>query len=199
MSAEALQTRAAAAELERIYRAHADFVWRSVQRFGVTPAHAEDVVHEVFLVVQRRLGDLDPKASVRGWLWAIARGVAANHRRGRARAAKREQVSLELLESMGSNAPTDPEQHIHTARAAAVVQRFLEQLPPDKRAVFELADIEGCSCPEIAELLELELNNVYAQLRTARRRFRAFIESSSESSSENKRVAELQPLHPRES
>lgn len=192
MSAEALQTREAAAELERIYRAHADFVWRSVQRFGVSPAHAEDVVHEVFLVVQRRLGDLDPEASVRGWLWAIARGVAANHRRGRARAAKREQVSLELVTP---TPPADPEEHVTTARAAATVRRFLDQLPADKRAVFELADIEGFSCPEIAEALELELNNVYAQLRTARRRFRAFLESEAEP-----RVADLpSTLRPQES
>lgn len=182
MSAGALQTPEAAAELERLYRAHADFVWRSVQRFGVSAAHAEDVVHEVFLVVQRRLGDLDPEASVRGWLWSIARGVAANHRRGRARAAKREQVSLELV---GPPTPPDPEEQVRAARAAALVREFLAELPPDKRAVFELADIEGCSCPEIAELLELELSNVYAQLRTARRRFRAFIANN--------------PLHPRES
>lgn len=190
MSAGALQTRELAAELERIYRAHADFVWRSVQRFGVAPAHAEDVVHEVFLVVQRRLADLDPEASVRGWLWGIARGVAANHRRGRARAAKREQVSLEVV---APPTPADPEQHVHITEAAAVVARFLDQLPPDKRAVFELADIEGLSCPEIAELLELELGNVYAQLRTARRRFRAFLDS------ETQPHPELQSLHPRES
>lgn len=196
MSARALQTQEAAAELERIYRAHADFVWRSVQRFGVAPAHAEDVVHEVFLVVQRRLGDLDPKASERGWLWAIARGVAANHRRGRARAAKREQVSLEVV---SPPVPADPEEHVNAARAAEVVRRFLEQLPADKRAVFELADIEGCSCPEIAELLELELNNVYAQLRTARRRFRAFIENEASRVAAEGRAPELRSLHPRES
>ncbi|MFO7566415.1 MAG: sigma-70 family RNA polymerase sigma factor [Enhygromyxa sp.] len=190
MGARALHTHEATAELERIYRAHADFVWRSVQRFGVTAAHAEDVVHEVFLVVQRRLPDLDPTASVRGWLWGIARGVAANHRRGRARAARREQVSLEVVPPP---TPTDPEQQVHIAEAAAVVRRFLAQLPPDKRVVFELADIEGLSCPEIAELLELELGKVYAQLRTARRRFRAFIERETEPH------VELHSLHPRES
>jgi len=190
MSAGALQAREAAAELERIYRAHADFVWRSVQRFGVAPAHAEDVVHEVFLVVQRRLADLDPDASVRGWLWAIARGVAANHRRGRARAAKREQVSLEVV---APPRPADPEQHVRAAEAAAAVARFLDQLPTDKRAVFELVDIEGLSCPEVAELLELELGNVYAQLRTARRRFRAFVEDQAEPR------AGFPSLHPRES
>lgn len=190
MSASALPTCEVAVELERIYRAHADFVWRSVQRFGVGPAYAEDVVHEVFLVVQRRLGDLDPKASVRGWLWGIARGVAANHRRGRARAARREQVSFEVVPPP---TPIDPEQQVRVAEAAAVVLRFLDQLPADKRAVFELADIEGLSCPEIAGLLELELGTVYAQLRTARRRFRTFLQGEAEPR------AELHSLHPRES
>jgi len=180
MSARALQTpapdKAATAELARIYRAHADFVWRSVQRFGVPPAHAEDLVHEVFLVVQRRLADLSPGASIRGWLWGIARGLAANHRRSHARAVKREQVSLELV---SPTEPTDPEQQVEQTRAVAAVRAFLAELPADKRAIFELADLEGCSCPEIAELLEVDLNKVYAHLRTARRRFKAFVRESS--------------------
>src|SRR5690606_26677751 len=109
MSAGALQAREAAAELERIYRAHADFVWRSVQRLGVAPAEAEDVFHGVFRVVQRGLAGLDRAASVRGWWWAIARGDSATHRRGRARAPKRERVSLEVV---ARPRPADPEQHV---------------------------------------------------------------------------------------
>jgi RNA polymerase sigma-70 factor, ECF subfamily len=167
-SAHALRRREVT-ELGQIYRAHAGFVWRSVQRFGVAPAHAEDVVHEVFLVVWRRLTDLDPQASVRAWLWGIARGVAANHRRGRARAAIRERASLELVPPP----PADPEAQVRAVEAVEFVRRFLAELPADKRVVFELAHLQGLSGPEIATLLELDLPDVYARLRTARRRFRA--------------------------
>ncbi len=160
-------------ELARIYRDHADFVWRTVQRFGVPEAQAEDVVHEVFMVVQRRLADFDAGSSTRAWLWGIARGVAANFRRGRERASRREQLGLELVRPAD---PDTPEEHLRRAQAAAVIQRFLAELPEDKRLVFELSDIEGLSGPEIAEALELELNRVYTCLRTARKHFRAYLD-----------------------
>ena len=51
-------------ELSDIYREHADFVWRAVRRFGVAEESAEDVLHEVFLVLQRRLHEYDGRASM---------------------------------------------------------------------------------------------------------------------------------------
>lgn len=165
--------------LEQIYREQADFVWRTVQRFGVAPAHAEDVVHEVFLVVQRRMADYDPSASLRAWLWGIARGVAANHRRARERAAQRERASLEVVQPLGS---VSPEDELARARAVEVVRGFLATLPADKRTVFELADIEGFAGPEIARLLDIGVDQVYARLRTARRRFRAHLDALADES-----------------
>lgn len=158
--------------LAQIYREHADFVWRAVQRFGIPEAQAEDVVHEVFLVVQRRLADFTGETA-RAWLWSIARGVAANVRRGRERANRREQVSLEVVPPPE---PASPEDQLRRAQAAALIERFLAELPADKRAVFELSDIEGLSGPEVAQALELDISRVYTCLRIARKHFRAYLE-----------------------
>ncbi|MFV8749152.1 RNA polymerase sigma factor [Nannocystaceae bacterium ST9] len=183
MSARALEPSAepAGGELARIYRDHADFVWRAVQRFGIPEAQAEDVVHEVFLVVQRRIEDFRPRAgeaggpgeTPRAWLWGIARGVASNVRRGRERATRREQVSLEVVPP---SQPDTPEEQLRRAQAAALVERFLAELPDDKRVVFELCEIEGLSGPEVAQALELDVNRVYTCLRVARKHFRAYLD-----------------------
>lgn len=143
-----------------VYRAHADLVWRAVQRLGVPAAEAEDLVHEVFLVVQRRLPEFDGRA-LTSWLHAICRGVAANYRRGRSRATRR---ALHL--EPPPPAPS-PEESARDREAAALVDSFLAELDDDTRAVFELADIEGLSGPEIARALDLELARVYARLKTA--------------------------------
>lgn len=173
MSAAAPASSPADAEaLARIYREHADFVWRAVRRFGIPEALAEDVVHEVFMVVQRRLPEFVGDTP-RAWLWSIARGVASNVRRGRERANRREQVSLEVV---APQTPASPEEQVGRAEAALLVERFLAELPDDKRVVFELCDIEGLSCPEVAQALELELNRVYTCLRIARKHFRAYLE-----------------------
>jgi RNA polymerase sigma-70 factor (ECF subfamily) len=173
VSAAAPASKPAEAEaLARLYREHADFVWRAVRRFGIPDALAEDVVHEVFMVAQRRLADFADTAP-RAWLWSTARGVAANVRRGRERANRREHLSLEVVVPQ---APASPEEQLGRAQAAALVERFLAELPDDKRAVFELCEIEGLSGPEVAQALELELARVYTCLRIARKHFRAYLE-----------------------
>jgi RNA polymerase sigma-70 factor (ECF subfamily) len=155
--------------LDDVYREHAGFVWRAVRRLGISPAEAEDVVHEVFLVVRRRLAEFDGRAALRSWLFGVARGVASNHRRGRTRAARR----LELVPASAS--PETPEEAARRREAAALVREFLGALDADKRLVFELADIEGMRGPEIAAALGLNQNSVYSRLRAARERFAEFL------------------------
>lgn len=159
------------ADLAELYRRHAGFVWRSARRFGVPDEALEDVVHEVFMIVRRRLPEFDGRAAVTSWLYAITRGVAANVRRGRARSDARRR-----LVPMG-DPPLDPEQAAQRAEAIACVGEFLAALDPDQREVFELVDIEGLRGPEVAELLDANLNVVYSRLRLARRKLEAFIDA----------------------
>lgn len=155
--------------LGQLYREHADFVWRVLLRFGVPEAIAEDVAHEVFLVVQRRLPDYDQRAPFRAWLYGIARGVAANDRRHRERSERR----LRVVEA--PREPPTPEDQVQRDQAAQLVARFLETLGPAQREVFVLIDIEGMSGPEAARALGDKLNSVYSRLRLARSRFRRFV------------------------
>jgi RNA polymerase sigma-70 factor (ECF subfamily) len=156
--------------LEEVYREHAGFVWRAVKRMGVSDDAAEDVVHEVFLVVRRRLGDYDGRAAMSSWLFGIARGVASNHRRGRSRAQRR----LELVPAPSD--PRTPEEVTRRREAAALVAEFLAELDADKRLVFELSDIEGLRGREVADALDANVNSVYSRLRAARKLFREFLE-----------------------
>ena len=156
-------------ELETLYRQHASFVWRAVRRMGIPESSAEDVVQEVFLVARRRLPDYEGRGAPTSWLYAIARGVARNHRRGRARAERR-------LAVVPSPVPApSPEEELGRADAAELIRTFLNGLPPGQREVFVLADIEGMRGPEIADALGTKLNVVYSRLRLARRRLRRYL------------------------
>ncbi len=152
-----------------MYRDHADFVLRVACQFGVGQAHAEDVVHDVFLVVHRRLHEYDGR-SLRSWLYGITRRVVAHHHRGAARTRRREHDHAPVPRPIA-----DPEQRAAMAGAVAIVERFVATLDEAQRTVFVLADIEGTPIPEIAEGLGLNLNTVYSRLRLARRRFEAML------------------------
>ena len=168
--AAAAETPALPTDLDAVYRAHADFVHRTACQLGVPSGQVEDVMHDVFLVVHRRLPEFDGRASMTTWLYNIARGVAANHRRGRSREARR----LQLVQPK-PNAVLDPERQTEREQAARFVREFVTTLDDDKRMVFELADLEGMPVPEVAEICGIKLNTAYSRLRAARLQFRAAI------------------------
>ena len=154
---------------DEIYHDYVEFVWRVVRRRGVPEHDVEELVHETFLVVHRRLPFYEPRASLRSWIFAIARGVVSNHRRGRRRAAERE-MNCELPDS-----PETPEDAYRRQQLAKDVDEFLGMLDTEKAAVFTRCDIEGLRAADVAELLGISTNLVHTRLRAARIRFRTFL------------------------
>jgi RNA polymerase sigma-70 factor (ECF subfamily) len=148
---------------DEIYAAHFAFVWRVLRTFGVAEAGIEDAVQDVFVVVHRRLGDFEGRAAVTTWLFAIARRIASGHRRRLAGNAGRTEV---LDDDLVGTADTFAA--LSRAQAAATVMSILERMDEDKRTVFALVELEGMSVPEVANVLELNLNTAYSRLRLAR-------------------------------
>ena len=137
------------------------FVWRTLRALGVPAAAADDAAQDVFVVVHRRLDDYDARAPIRAWLFGIARNVARRHRER----AHREPP----LQLVGEGRALDDT--LQLREAASLVERFLDTLDDDQRAVFVLAQLEGLTAPEIAEALGVNMNTVYSRLRTARLKF----------------------------
>lgn len=150
------------AEFASLYHRNHGFVWRVLRRLGVPPAALDDATQEVFVVVHRRRHDLREDASIRSWLFGIARRVAADAHRGKARRDRKH----DALPPPADAPPLDDE--LARSEAAEFVRAFLERLDEGHRMVFALSDIEGMTGPEIAEALDLKLNTVYSRLRKAR-------------------------------
>jgi RNA polymerase sigma-70 factor (ECF subfamily) len=148
--------------LSAVYREYHRFVWHSVRRLGIPDAAAEDAVHEVFMVVARRLPTFEGRASLKTWLFSIAMFVVRSHRRTDRRHRRK-------TEALAANPSTAADVHARSD-AAATLHRLLDVLDDDKRAVFILSELEGMSAPEIAEATDANINTVYARLRTARQR-----------------------------
>jgi RNA polymerase sigma factor (sigma-70 family) len=150
-----------------IYRTHYDFVWRCALRLGGDEALADDLVQDTFLVALRRLPKFEPDgaASLSTWLFGILRNTLRNHARGERR---REQRHARLQQH-------DDQEHDADAAALHValgsLQRFLDELDDERRAVFVLAELEGHSSSEIAEALGINASTARSRLRAARRSF----------------------------
>jgi RNA polymerase sigma-70 factor (ECF subfamily) len=159
------RTEPRALQLAQIFSEHADFVWRSLRRFGLAPMDADDALQEVFLVVYRRLGEYEECGLIRAWLFTISRQVAGHYRRSQARTERKQQAYPAPF------AVEDLDQHLARREAVDVVNAFLETLDESQRDVFYLADVDGLTAPEIAAAVNVNINTVYSRLRLARRRF----------------------------
>jgi RNA polymerase sigma-70 factor (ECF subfamily) len=153
--------------LERIYNEHFTFVWRSLRGLGVPATALDDAAQQVFLVVHRRLHEFGGRSRLRTWLFSIAYRVALNQRR----ALKRRGPTVEIAEDLEQRA-AGPETRAEAREALRFVERFLDGLPPKKRALFALALLEELPAAEIASALGIPVNTVYSRLRLLREEFR---------------------------
>jgi RNA polymerase sigma-70 factor (ECF subfamily) len=159
-------------DFDAVYRANVGLVWRTLRRAGVPESMLEDATQEVFLVYHRRHDEFERASSVRTWLLGIARGVAANVRRGQQRflrrlASRRVEPSVAVAD--------DPETRACRAEAEALVEAFLARLAPAMREVFELVEIEELKQREVAEVLGISINTVGSRLRAARAEWALYV------------------------
>lgn len=154
---------------EQIYREHSVFVWKSALRLGVPASNAEDVLQEVFIVVQRRMGEFDGRSAVRSWIFGILLNMVRRYRRGFQRKDAR-CVSLDLDSdiALGGVSPSD---HAEQAERVHLLEKLLGTLDEDKRTLLVLSEIEGWTLREIAEHLGSNTNTVHSRLRVAKRAF----------------------------
>jgi RNA polymerase sigma-70 factor (ECF subfamily) len=149
-----------------LYDAHFEFVLRVARRLGTPEAEAEDVVHDVFVVVHRKL-DRFEGGKLTTWLYRItANVVSERHRRRRVRRAFE---SLKIW--IGAEAGESPERAAERSSATRAVERVLERMHPKKREVFALFELEGLAGEEIADRIGCPINTVWTRLYHARKQF----------------------------
>lgn len=155
---------------DAVYAEHFAFVWRALRRLGVREAHLDDAAQETWVVVHRRLGTFEGRSSLRTWLAGVAMRVASDHRRWRRRKDPHDPIPDEP--TFATTEPS-PEAALQRAQSAQILDRLLDAIPEERRAVFFLTELEQMSAPEVSEALGIPVNTVYSRLRVARVEFEA--------------------------
>jgi RNA polymerase sigma-70 factor (ECF subfamily) len=154
-----------------LYRAHAPYVAAFLGRMGARQSDMEDLVQEVFVVAHRRGGFVAGAARPTTWLSEIALRVWWNARR-KARTQRAEAPGADEADAQPSDART-PEEEALALDGAARVQRCLDMLDDDHRAVLVLFELQGESTDDIATMLDVPKGTVHSRLHNARKKFRA--------------------------
>ena len=155
---------------EVLYRRYAKSVYGlAIRRLG-DRGRAEDAVQETFAAVWRSAGTYRRSRGPGGpWLYAVARNAIIDRARVR---------SEPLAEP--PDAPSrepGPAERTEADWVSWRDQRALEELPPNERAVLELAYWSGLSQSEVAEFLGIPLGTVKTRTRSALSRLAATLEA----------------------
>jgi RNA polymerase sigma-70 factor (ECF subfamily) len=132
---------------------------------------AEDIVHEVFIVVQRRLHEFRGDAKLTTWLYRITAFVSLRHlRKQRVRGAVHG-FANDIANEIASLEPT-PSEQLEEKQKAETVHAALDSLDSKHRDVLILFELDGHNGEEIADLTSTKLATVWVRLHRGRARFR---------------------------
>jgi RNA polymerase sigma-70 factor (ECF subfamily) len=154
-------------EFRRIFDTHAPAVSRTLRYLGVPESDLMDAAQEVFLVVNRRFKEFEGRSTMATWIRQICLRVALSYRRGRGR--RREDVV-----EQPPDAGADADQHVGLERSEerAMLNRLLDALDDDQRAVIVLYEIELLPMREVAETVGCPLQTAYSRRKAALERLR---------------------------
>jgi len=163
--------------LEAIMRANNRAMYRTARAILRDDAEAEDAVQEAYLRAFAALGEFRGESKLSTWLVRIAANEALMRRRTAARKAAvvplRAEDERDFEEQAMSEDP-GPEQDAQRAEMRRLLERRIDALPDDYRAVFVLRALDELSVEETAATLGVP----EATVRTRHFRARALLRES---------------------
>ncbi len=169
--------------LETLMEQYGSKIYRLAYGITRNMADAEEVVQDVFLALFRNIGTFEERSSLGTWLYRVTTNAALMKRRGK---RTEHEVSLESMlpqflpdghragdqSLLIADWSQNPEADLRSQETRAIVNRAIDALPQQYRAVLVLRDIEGLSNEEVAEVLGESVSAIKSRLHRGRMAFR---------------------------
>jgi RNA polymerase sigma-70 factor (ECF subfamily) len=142
---------------------------------GSEPAEIDDAVQQAFLEAWRCLPRFEGRSRFTTWITRVAIHTCFSTRRKLRRMFVTDINSDRAAIPVWSEPGLSPDEVAARKAREVAVNEVLASLGPKKRAVFVLADLEGLTSTEIAEVLEVPDATVRTRLFHARREVAALV------------------------
>ena len=162
-------------EFEALTLEHMDALYGAALRLTRSSKDAEDLVQDTYLKAFRFFESFEQGTNIKAWLFKIQTNTFINKYRRKVKErevaeAPAEDVVLDRFVSAEQvRALQDPEGDFFGQLLSDEVIEALEQVPVDFRMVVILADIQGFSYKEIADIVGCPVGTVMSRLFRGRR------------------------------
>ena len=150
-------------------------LYSAALRMTRNPSDAEDLVQETYLRAYRGFGGFQEGTNLKAWLYRILTNNFINTYRKK----QREPQTVEGPEDLdewylydrlgGRNVELSAETEVLDRMPDEAVKAALESLPENFRLPVLLADVEGFSYKEIAEIMDTPIGTVMSRLHRGRK------------------------------
>ncbi|MDB4444136.1 sigma-70 family RNA polymerase sigma factor [bacterium] len=143
------------------------------------PNDAEDIAQDVFDKISRSLEGFRGESKLSTWIYRIATNTAIDrlrssvYKHSKGQSAIGEAAGPEAQSVWAAPKPIATDQTLIRKEMSECVIEFIDDLPPDYKAVIVLSELEGLANKDIADILEISLDNVKMRLHRARAKLRA--------------------------
>lgn len=158
-------------------------LYAAALRMTRNPSDAEDLVQETYLRAYRGFGGFREGTNLKAWLYRILTNTFINQYRAKKR--RPDQVDLDDVEDfyifrrLGGLEAADASQTAETEALESMpddeVKQALESIPEQFRMAVILADIEGFSYKEIADILDVPIGTVMSRIHRGRRQLQKLL------------------------
>jgi RNA polymerase sigma-70 factor (ECF subfamily) len=152
---------------ERYSRPVISFIYDLVNDRGL----AEELTQETFVRAYRAIHTMRAETKLSTWLFGIARNVARESLRARARANSHVDLADKSVMDLSDNRP-EPVAGLLSQELNDLIRRSLAALDEDKRLVFTLKVLHQCSYEEIATITGFSMAKLKTDLHRARAEMR---------------------------
>ena len=152
-------------------------LYSAALRMTRKPADAEDVVQETYLKAYRAYASFQEGTNLKAWLYRILTNTYINKYRKDSR--RPSEVDLGTVEDMylyrrlgseeSAEAARTTEDRVLDGLVESDIKQAVEELPESFRMPVLLADLEGFSYKEIAEILDIPIGTVMSRLHRGRK------------------------------
>lgn len=166
---------------ERDAMPYLDQLYGAAMRLTRNPQDAEDLVQETYAKAYAAFHQYKPDTNLKAWLYRILNNTfISNYRKAQRR--PKEADAAEVEDWHEYRAASHSSQGMKSAEVEALenlpdseIRDALEQLPEDRRTAVYLADVEGFSYQEIADIMDTPIGTVMSRLNRGRRQLREIL------------------------
>jgi RNA polymerase sigma-70 factor (ECF subfamily) len=156
---------------------HMPSLYSAALRMTRNPSDAEDLVQETYLRAYRGYGGFTEGTNLKAWLYRILTNTFIN--RYRAKKRRPEETDFDDVEDFylyrrlggleEAKAGRSAEDELMDLFPEQEVKEAVESLPENFRLAVLLADVEGFSYKEIADILDIPIGTVMSRLHRGRK------------------------------